>query len=65
VNEKPAIHSTWAATQLDEQPAVWDGTMKNRDAASETCDAASGTGNKDSETTDVGLASAHDSETGL
>jgi hypothetical protein len=64
-DEKLAVHSTWAATKLDELPAARDGTLEIWDVASESWAAASETGNADSETTGVGLASVHDLEMGL
>jgi hypothetical protein len=64
-DEKLAVHSTWATTKLDELPAARDGTLEIRDVASESWAAASETGNADSETTGVGLASVHDLEMGL
>jgi hypothetical protein len=60
-DEKPTIQSAWAATQLDELLAAGDGYT----ATSKSWDTASRTGNVDSETADVGLASVHYSETGL
>jgi hypothetical protein len=64
-NEEHAICSAWAATQLDELPAAGDGTIVIWDAAFESWDATSGTGNADSETVGARLVSVYDSEMGL
>jgi hypothetical protein len=64
-DEKSTIHSAWATAQLDELPATRDGTLKIQDAESESWDAASGSGNTNSETVGAGLASVHGSKMGL
>jgi hypothetical protein len=64
-DEKPIVHSTLATAQLDELPAIGDGTLDTQDATSESWDATLGTGNAGSRNADVELASMHDPDTGL
>jgi hypothetical protein len=57
-DENPTAHSAKTATQLDKLPTTGDGTL-------EIWDAASGSGNFDSETVGTGLALVHGSKMGL
>jgi hypothetical protein len=64
-DEKHVVHSSWAVAQLDELPAVGDGTLDIRDAVSKSWDTTLETRNTGSGTADVGLASVHDSKIGF
>jgi hypothetical protein len=64
-DEKPIVHSAWAATQLVELPIAGDGTLDTRNATSQNWDVASRPGNTSSGIADVELASVHGPDTGL
>jgi hypothetical protein len=64
-NKKPIVHSNWVVAQLVELPVAGDGTLDTRDAASESWDPTSGTGNTGSRIADAELASVHDPEMGF
>jgi hypothetical protein len=64
-DEKPTVHSAWAATQLVELPDARDGTLDTQDATSKSWDARSGTWNAGFGIVDVEITSVHGPETRL